>query len=171
MKNKKGAIELSMTTIIVIVIGVTLLILGLAWVRGLFAKTSVLTDQAFATAEKMIQENMGSSDKFYVSGLKFDVGSGESVIVHVGVQSFGKQDEIKKYSLSANSDSAGCDAKTWFTLPDAFEMRAGDKMGVPVEVKVPKGTEPGTTCPFTIKALEDGKLYGSQPIIVKVKEE
>ena len=34
--NKKGVIELSMTTIIVIVIGVTLLILGLTLVRILF---------------------------------------------------------------------------------------------------------------------------------------
>ena len=38
------------------------------------------------------------------------------------------------------------------------------------EVKVPKGVEPGFTCPFTIKAFEEGALYGSQPIIVKVKE-
>ena len=35
MVSKKGAIELSMTTIIVIVIGITLLTLGLTWVRGL----------------------------------------------------------------------------------------------------------------------------------------
>ena len=32
MNNKKGAIELSMTTIIVVVIGITLLSLGLMWV-------------------------------------------------------------------------------------------------------------------------------------------
>lgn len=167
---KRGAIELSMTTIIVIVIGVTLLILGLAWVRGLFEKTEGLTDQAFTTAEKMIQENMGSSDKFYVSGLQFDIDSGKSRVISVGIQNFGKKDEINKFSLTVSSEKELCKPEEWFTLPGSFELLAGDKVGVPVEIKAPKGVEPGTTCPFTVKALEEGQLYGSQPIIVKVKE-
>ena len=38
IKGKKGALELSVNTIVVIVIGVTLLILGLVFVRNIFTK-------------------------------------------------------------------------------------------------------------------------------------
>lgn len=52
--KKRGAIELSMTTIIVIVIGVTLLSLGLVWVRSTFSNIKGLTDDAFQTAKEEI---------------------------------------------------------------------------------------------------------------------
>ena len=52
--SKKGAIELSMTTIIVIVIGVTLLSLGLVWVRSTFSNIQGLTDDAFQNAKEEI---------------------------------------------------------------------------------------------------------------------
>lgn len=54
MKSKKGAIELSMTTIIVIVIGVTLLTLGILWVRGVIGNVSGLSDSAFEDAERVL---------------------------------------------------------------------------------------------------------------------
>ena len=170
MKDRRGAIELSMTTIIVIVIGVTLLILGLAWVRGMFEKVTSLTDQAFDTAEKEIQNNMGPSDKFYVGGLDFALDPGKDRIISVGIQNFGTEGESNMFKIIASSGKQGCEASKWFVLPDEFELFVGDKIGVPVLIKVPKGTEPGKTCPFTIKSEKDGNSYGSQPIIVKVKE-
>ena len=48
--NKKGALELSMNTIIIIVIGVVLLSLGLIFVRGLFGQVESLSKSAFETA-------------------------------------------------------------------------------------------------------------------------
>lgn len=53
-RNKKGALELSMNTIVIIVIGVTLLILGLAFVRGMFSKITELSEGAFEKAEGQI---------------------------------------------------------------------------------------------------------------------
>ena len=57
--NKKGAIELSITTIIVIIIGITLLSLGLVWVRGIFLRMDTLTAGAFETAEGEIGKLSG----------------------------------------------------------------------------------------------------------------
>jgi hypothetical protein len=54
MVSKKGAIELSMTTIIVIVIGITLLTLGLTWVRGIFDDLEGVTTDAFDEAQGAI---------------------------------------------------------------------------------------------------------------------
>lgn len=54
--NKKGAIELSMTTIIVVVIGVTLLSLGLFWVRGMFENLEGISGDAFDHARDAIDQ-------------------------------------------------------------------------------------------------------------------
>ena len=49
--QKKGAIELSMTTIIVIILGITLLSLGLIWVKGTFGDITRLSRSAFEQAD------------------------------------------------------------------------------------------------------------------------
>ena len=84
--NKKGAIELSMTTIIVIVMGVTLLSLGIIWVRNTMEKVTGLSDTAFATAQQELQERMGSNDAFYVKGNYFKVKRGDTVDITAGIQ-------------------------------------------------------------------------------------
>ncbi len=52
--NKRGALELSMNTIIIIVIGVTLLTLGITWVRNTMGSVSGLSDKAFENAERVL---------------------------------------------------------------------------------------------------------------------
>src|SRR3989344_4024738 len=84
--NKRGALELSMTTIIVIVIGVTLLSLGIIWVRSTMEKVTQLSDASFATAQQELQERMGSNDAFYVKGNYFKVKRGATVDITAGVQ-------------------------------------------------------------------------------------
>lgn len=54
--DKKGAIEFSMTTIMVIIIGVAVLALGLAWIRGTFTQVSTITEEALANAETILGE-------------------------------------------------------------------------------------------------------------------
>src|SRR3989344_4872591 len=99
MKQKKGALELSMTTIIVIVLGVTLLILGLAFIRGLFGRVCVLSDEAFRIAEQEIQGKMGPSDKFYVSGLRFEAEAGKSTPINLGVQNIGDTEGAATFTI------------------------------------------------------------------------
>ena len=59
---KTGAVELSMTTVIVIILGVVLLTLGLAFVRGVFKKVNELTKKSFDQAKSSIGE-LGTIDK------------------------------------------------------------------------------------------------------------
>ena len=53
-QQKTGAIELSITTIIVVVLGVTLLSLGLVFVRGIFTKLTTTSDEVFGKANTLI---------------------------------------------------------------------------------------------------------------------
>ena len=168
MDNKKGAMELSMTTIIIIVLGVTLLILGITFIRGMMAKVVTLSDEAFTTAEKEIQGKMGASDKFYVSGLNFEVASGKKVTISTGIQNFGMQGEINKFKVEAiPGEGASAD---WFTIPEEQAIEVGDVKGIPMVISMPAGTEPGSVFSFTLTAYKDGNPYDSESMLVTVKE-
>lgn len=54
MKNKRGALQLSITTIIIVVIGITLLVLGLVWVRGIFEELGELSEKTFDEANTLL---------------------------------------------------------------------------------------------------------------------
>ncbi|HIH26117.1 MAG TPA: hypothetical protein HA226_05095 [Nanoarchaeota archaeon] len=64
MRNKKGAIELSMTTIIVIVIGVALLSFGLFFVNKIRIGVLDLSDATFEDAQKQLSEGLSDVTKF-----------------------------------------------------------------------------------------------------------
>jgi len=55
--NKKAAIELSMQTIVVIVIGVTILSLGLLWVQNTFRDVGDISDEAFQNAQEVLSSD------------------------------------------------------------------------------------------------------------------
>ena len=64
IKSKKGALELSVNTIVVIVIGVTILTLGLVFVRGILTKTTDLSDKAFEDANRQLDSLGGTVTEF-----------------------------------------------------------------------------------------------------------
>lgn len=66
IKSKKGALELSVNTIVVIVIGVTLLTLGLVFVRGILTQTTDLSEQAFEDANRQL-DSLGSNVNDFIS--------------------------------------------------------------------------------------------------------
>ncbi len=85
MKNKKGAIEISMTTIIVVVIGITLLSLGLMWVRNTLGSVNDLSEDAFNLGQQQIQELFLDSDRYIkiIPDRGIELEKGDTVIVGV----------------------------------------------------------------------------------------
>ncbi len=97
MQDKRGAIELSMTTIIVIVLGVTLLILGLAFLQGTFKKIGALTDKTFEEGEAALQ-NLGTiTEPLTLTSSRVALEQGESK--GIGVVVLNDQTSAQSYSL------------------------------------------------------------------------
>ena len=59
--NKRGAVELSITTIVVVVIGITLLTLGLIWVNNIFDRLRGTTSGAFEKVDTEIEQILGGA--------------------------------------------------------------------------------------------------------------
>ncbi len=171
MQSKKGAIELSMTTIIVIVMGVTLLVLGLVFIRGIYDKAKGLTDEAFADAEREIQQRMGASDKIYVSGgIRWEAEPGEAFARVVGIRNF---DPNPDSSASFTVDMISTDNRgetEWFTITQPGNIKAGEINTVPIEVRLPSSIPPGTSYPFRIVVKKGNEEHASQGIIISIKE-
>ena len=164
--NKRGAIELSMTTIIVIVIGVTLLILGLAWVRGLFSKIDIITADQLEAAKVEVSEKMSPSDKFYISGTSINVEPGKLKSINVGVQNIGQQGATNEFRFEV--EVGGEAVKEWFTLPLPIDIGVGEIEPNVINVLVPKGTAVGQSIPVKVTVYKDNQKYDSEAMMLNV---
>ena len=95
--SKKGAIELSMTTVIVIILGVVLLTLGLAFVRGIFGKIGGLTDQAFEEAKSTIGQLSHIENELTLTSRTVSLKQGDSKGIGIVVANLGEKEE--KYQV------------------------------------------------------------------------
>ncbi len=177
MKSKRGAIELSMTTIIVIVLGVMLLGLGIAWVTGLFSQIEDLTQQSFAKAQQTIQEDMPSGDKFYIAGFSFEAKAGDYSEIYTGIRWSVEDDQYDTNGDGKLYFTLGVipeEKSNWFLLPQATLINAGEKKGLPLGIRVPK-EEGSEIHSFTLVAkvsdTPDGQFsaFESEAIIIEVK--
>jgi hypothetical protein len=165
--NKKGAVELSMSTIVVVVMAIVLLSLGIVFIQGIIGKTTKLSDQAFLNADKSIQDLMGGDQAFFIAGTNFQGKVGEELNIIGGIQNFEGKDI--KFELSAEGADDTSDVG-WITMPTSLFAKAGDKQGFPMIVKIPKTAKSGSSHLYNIIAYdEDGEIYGNEVIAVSVK--
>lgn len=161
--SKRGAIELSISTIVVIVLGVTLLSLGLVFIRNLVSNVTTLSEESFRIAEKLIQEQMSPNEKFFVSGLAFEIERGKSTLIFVGINNIGQT--ASDFSVEVTPSSQDI----IFTVPPVGTIGGGERKGVPVQLSAKRTAPAGSAHTFTVRALRGGVLYDSQGFIVNIK--
>ena len=147
--NRKGAIELSMTTVVIIVLSMTMLILGLVLVRTIFqgAQYNVqsINDKVRGEINKLFTEEAQKIVVYLpVEGAK--IKQGESYGVVFAVKNIETTEQSLTYKVSV-SEMGGCPATTnpmtWISLgkTGTFKVSSGDTM--PVIIKfIPPLTTP-----------------------------
>ncbi len=82
--NKKGAMELSISTIVIVVIGITLLVLGLVFVRGIFDRLGGLGTGAFEKAEQELSQIQSGDTKInFPRNIEVQKGDASSQTIRV----------------------------------------------------------------------------------------
>jgi hypothetical protein len=172
IKQKKGAIELSMTTIIVVVIGVILLGLAIGWITKLFGQIEGLTDESFAAAQKALHEQMPSNSEFYIAGYSFKTEAGKYSEIYTGIRFFDEDpNKIKYFKISIIGED---NQENWFLLAKPLPIKAGETKGIPIGVTVPSNIEPGLYT-FTIEAKKSDRsegpfvIHGGSAILLEVE--
>ncbi len=113
--DKKGAIELSMTTIIIIVIGITILSLGLVWIRSVFADVTELSSGAFDQGETQIAEIFGGTDQAVaLSPAETSLSQGDTTTATLAINNLGGSEVADVYAEVESIKVGGAAAENLF---------------------------------------------------------
>lgn len=165
---------MSMTTIIVIVIGVVLLILGLTWVRGIFSDVSGISDDAFGRAKDIISGIEDVSSLLTIIPDEIEVGQGKDEVVKVIIANF--EDAPISVSVTASS-GPDTKLKCGFLLGGdqlkasigPYALDSGDQKSIALIIKDNKGSLRRTSCNVKVTGTNDPS--GEQDVLVRVVKE
>jgi hypothetical protein len=175
--NKKGAVELSMTTIIIIVIGITVLSLGLVWIRSVFTDIGGITESAFEQGQTEINEVLGGSDQpvaLTPSELTLDQGGTETaalVLNNLGSGSVTAQASVEAIASGGTTpDTFVCAfSDTYSSTSNSYTLSSGEGLSGLVLLVEDQGSNLGTyICSVTVTGLSDGTEIVS--LIVNVEK-
>ena len=145
--QKKGALELSMTTIIVIVIGVTLLTLGLAFVRTIFGSASDIASKVGEISSDEISKMVGeSSDPITITSASVTIKQGESNDIRILYRNVGSSAATFNVKLDMTTVPQGAyasDVENWFLYSPAFKIPVGGGYVDRLSIDVPDNAIPG----------------------------
>jgi len=158
--NKKAALEMSVGTIVIIVIAVTMLILGIVLVRNIMCSAMVLTDQVTDNAKKEIGALFGEQSYGVrcqgEEGLPLKLGTGGKRPIACII----KVDEDKTYDISVSIESlSGASDNTvekW-VVDEGWKGSVSpgqDKTAVVTMLNIPRDAE-STELKLTITVKDD----------------
>jgi hypothetical protein len=182
MNNKGGAIEMSMTTIVVVVLSMSLLIMGLVLVRSIFSGAQDISELTEEQVKGKIRGLFGDDRRLALfpdnRQVRVDRGDQNAFIVGIRnrIEGSGGNNEVFSYSVTG-SDSGNCglsasELESFIQLgKSGSDIRvAGDQLfGEKVVVKIPD-TAPLCTFRYRITVLKgDGSTYDSGSMDIKIE--
>ncbi len=148
--SKKGAIEMSMQTIIIIVIGVTLLTLGLRFVYTTFSDIGGQQEKVSDLTEKQLLDLFGESEEvIYLPRDQISVEQGETENLDVIIKNSGSKDGIK-FAYEVNAVDAPGDMELssvsdWFVWNQIGKtLNSGKGYQEKLLIRVPQNARLGT---------------------------
>ena len=127
--NKKGALELSMNTIIIIVIGVVLLSLGLMFVRGIFSQVEGLSKSAFETADAEIGIISNINQPLTLVPVELRIERGSAEVVDVIMANLEDEDTtIQLNAVSSDIQNIDCSfADSLRPTSESYFLKSGEQ--------------------------------------------
>ena len=166
IKNKKGALELSVNTIVVIVIGITLLTLGLLFVRSLFERLGGQVNVIFGGAENEINKIATHDQKLSVPQ-EVTVKQGDQTTFKIWVVNLGETKKDFKIEVTpSGNNNFGTNAKVEFAN-DQQTLDIGEEAGFVAGVATTKNA-PLSSAGYTVTVTANGGSYAQGGFFVKI---
>jgi len=171
MKSKKGALELSMNTIVVIVIGVVILSLGLIFVRSVFTKLGTQTDIVFGESENALNELAAHDDKLTVQS-KVTVKQGKQTEFKIWVVNIDEEQATGLFTITAEPSTGGAPTFTEAQVNLEFanpsqELDVGEEVGFVAGVRAASNA-PLRSGGYQVTVYKDNVEYASSGFFVEV---
>lgn len=168
--KKRAAMELSVGTIVIIVLSMSMLILGLVLIKGLFSGATDVTDMTNEQIKNQIQKKFGEEKKFvvYPDTRQIEVKPGKPKAFGFGIKNLiqGKIDKTFSYEVKVSDPditkkcgiSPGV-ATGWISngrTEQNIDIPAGDIFAGKVLLNIPEGS---SFCEFRYRITAK---YGEQ---------
>lgn len=173
IKNKKAAMEMTMGTIVTIVLLVSVLVLGLVLVRSIFSSATNAVDLTDQQLQNEIQKLFADGDKkvvIYPNTKMIEIKQGEEGGFAFSIRNTESKDGVFSYKLSVGEIPSGCD----LTEEEADELiilgKEGDNINIPSgrSMDEPKriniqseDTTNLCTIRYSLDIEKDGEIYVS----------
>jgi len=155
--KKRGAIQLSITTIIIIVLGIAILSLGLTWVYSIFTGVGDLTDDALTNARNQLNTLFGeTTDTLVVSPSSLVIKQKEQKLLGIGIQNTitdGKKHNFRyKIGLVNKEGKNVNEVLSWISrgagsqilTGETITLNSGQKESVLIPIVIPRNAPIGT---------------------------
>lgn len=173
--RKKGALELSINTIIIIVIGVALLSLGLIFVKNMFGQVGELSTNIFEGAKTSVGK-INTGEKLSTP-TKVNIKQGDTGIISILVGNDGRC-KSNKFTLSVNppwqkNDKVGA----YVVQPNTQVIKPGEEKEFKVSVGATNDAVPSTGGLDTVKVVSvtlqcagETDSYATSAFIINVEK-
>jgi len=181
-KNKKAAMEMSVGTIVTIVLLMSVLVLGLFFVQKIFKSSNNALDLTDRQLQNQLNELFGNNDNsrivIYPNSKELEIRSGEIGAVGLGVRNLATSESDTEFSFEVEPKDVSNDCS--LTEEDLFDWQYLNEAGtldIPIglieftriQFKIPSGT-PLCTGMFRVKVYDsDGNLYDSEDFNIKAE--
>ncbi len=174
MKNKKGALELSINAVVVIIIAIVMLGLALTFIRSIFGGVIEQFETVSDEVQKQMEETLrASTKKATLSTTSLDMKPGDSKKIYLGINNYLAADvpfcitcpNCKESTcgsgrtLTCTAYEVGeteCESAVSITNPDQKTVLRGKIDVIPITIKV-KSNAPSDTYLIPIE------VYGEDP--------
>lgn len=158
MQNKRASLELSIRTIVIVILAMTLLGLGLAFVKNIFGSAEELSESAFGKVSDQLQRDLVNNDERLVfSKVKVDIERGKSSLLGWGIKNENRVRLDYWVEFTPIKCPGACPTteelnNEWFTFkynPDGdvspllYSVDAADRSIKRVDLSIPRNAEPG----------------------------
>ena len=175
--NKKGAMELSMSTVVILVLAMSMLILGLVLIRTIFTGAKYNVDQINNKVQDEINKLFVEDKKIvvYLANNKADIKQGESWGIAFGVKNLIQGvSESAKFSYEVTMAESGCNIKekealSWIKLGQgsSINLAPGQTKVWLVRFEVPDGS-PLCMVRYNVDIKSDGQFYTAESFDINV---
>jgi hypothetical protein len=180
--NKKGAMELSVNMIVILVLAMTLLGLGITITRYIVDRTRTMVEDTFSKIEEELTSKLDTGDDDVVfSKTQLNVPRGSEKLEGFGIRNQGNQElklGIHFFAVDCPGTCDQDDVESWFTYikgNEKYVVKPGERMVKDVLIKIPKTATTGlyliqlapyrgTSC--TVNSCSE--MYGSTEIFLTV---
>lgn len=176
--RKKAALELSMGTIVILVLAMSMLILGLVLIRTIFGGAKYNVEQMNQKVEDEIGKLFVEDKKIvvYLADNKADIGQGEDWGVAFGVRNQIRNiEEGSKFMYEVSMAESSCKLKetnalSWIKLgkEGSITLGPGQNKVWLIRFEIPE-TAPLCMVRYNIEIKADGQFYVSEDFDVAIK--